>query len=119
MFGPLVGNFLSSLREFLYEQCSLHITEKIPSSVKLGSRPRIFLIRSNSSWARPCCLMSSGVTAGSAVGIWLIIGRFTLANLQVRSITQIRIFIKSRHLRSVRQLLELRTLGVKMREGLW
>ncbi len=31
----------------------------------------------------------------------------------------IRIFIKSRHLGSVRQLIELRTLGVKMREGLW
>ena len=44
-----VGNFFSSFREFLYEQCSLHMTEKIPSSVKFGSRPRIFLIRSNSS----------------------------------------------------------------------
>src|SRR4029077_13952026 len=47
--------------------------------------PRIFLIRSNSSGVRPCCLMSSGVTAGSAVGIWLIIDRFTLTNPQVRS----------------------------------
>src|SRR6267143_3098625 len=113
MFGPVVGNFFSSFLEFLYEQCSLHMTEKIPSSVKLGSRPRIFLIRSNSSGVRPCCLMSSGVTAGSAVGIWLIIGRFTLTNPQSRSITQIRIFIKSRHLLSVRQLFELRTLGIK------
>src|SRR5205823_11046277 len=112
IFAPVVGNFFSSFFEFLYEQCSLHITEKIPSSVKFGSRPRIFLTRSNSSGVRPCCLMSSGVTAGSAVGFWLVIGRFTLTNPQVRSITQIRIFIKSRHLRSVRQLLELRTLGV-------
>src|SRR6266478_10013975 len=119
MLGPVVGNFFNSFREFLYEQCSLHITEKIPSSVKLGSRPRIFLIRSNSSGVRPCCSMSSGVTAGSAVGIWLIIGRFTLTNLQGRSITQIRIFIKSQRLGSDRQLIELRTLGIKTREALW
>src|SRR2546430_11330743 len=65
MFGLEVGNFLSSFLEFLYEQCSLHITEKIPSSVKFGSRPRIFLIRSNSSDVRPCRLISSGVTTGS------------------------------------------------------
>src|SRR4029077_18750373 len=71
-------------------------------------------MRSNSSEVRPCCLMSSGVTAGSAVGIWLIIGRFTLTNPQGRSITQIRIFIKLRRLESVRQLIELRTLGIKL-----
>src|SRR5437763_3268064 len=65
MFGPLVGNFFSSRREFLYEQCSLHITEKIPSSVKFGSRPRIFLIRSNSSGVRPCFAMRVGVIGGS------------------------------------------------------
>src|SRR5438874_13561176 len=68
MFGPVVGNFFSSFREFLYEQCSLHMTEKIPSSVKFGSRPRIFLIRSNSSGVRPCFATSSGVTFGSVVG---------------------------------------------------
>src|SRR5205807_7322889 len=73
MFGPLVGNFFSSRREFLYEQCSLHITEKIPSSVKFGSRPRIFLIRSNSSGVRPCLATSSGVTFGSVVGVALVI----------------------------------------------
>src|SRR5205814_9714774 len=112
MFRAVVGNFFSSRREFLYEQCSLHITEKIPSSVKFGSRPSILLMRSNSSGVRPCCWTSSGVTAGSAVGILLVIGRFTLTNLQVRSITQIRIFVESRRLGSVRQLFELRTLGV-------
>src|SRR5437868_8760270 len=69
MFGPVVGNFFSSRREFLYEQCSLHITEKIPSSVKFGSRPRIFLIRANSSGVRPCSSTTLGVIAGSAVGI--------------------------------------------------
>src|SRR4029077_8137745 len=65
MFGPTVGNFLSSRREFLYEQCSLHMTEKIPSSVKFGSRPRIFLMRSNSSGVRPCFPISSDVIGGS------------------------------------------------------
>src|SRR5207248_3082426 len=69
MFGPVVGNFFNSRREFLYEQCSLHITEKIPSSVKFGSRPRIFLMRANSSAVKPCCPTTSGVISGSAVGI--------------------------------------------------
>src|SRR4051794_29001087 len=63
--GPLVGNFFNSRREFLYEQCSLHMTEKMPSSVKFGSRPRIFLMRSNSSGVRPCFATISGVTDGS------------------------------------------------------
>src|SRR5207249_12180412 len=114
MFGPVVGNFFSSCFEFLYEQCSLHMTEKIPSSVKFGSRPRIFLARSNSSGVRPCCLTSSGVTVGSAVGIWLVIGRFKVTNPQDRSITQTRIFIKSSHFGSVQHIFELRTLGVSI-----
>src|SRR2546421_12450215 len=63
-----MGNFLNSFLEFLEEQCSLPMTEKIPSSVKFGSRPRIFLIRSNSSGVRPCFATSSGVTFGSVVG---------------------------------------------------
>src|SRR3954464_9329303 len=66
MFTPVVGNFFSSRLEFLYEQCSLHITEKMPSSVKFGSRPRIVLMRSYSSGVRPCLATSSGVMAGSA-----------------------------------------------------
>src|SRR5256714_10246240 len=65
IFSPVVGNFFSSFFEFLYEQCSLHMTEKIPSSVKFGSRPRIFLIRSNSSGVRPCFAMRVGVIGGS------------------------------------------------------
>src|SRR5438874_8695536 len=69
MFGPVAGNFLNSRREFLYEKCTLHITEKIPSSVKFGSRPRIFLMRANSSVVKPCCATTSGVISGSAVGI--------------------------------------------------
>src|SRR5438067_11248404 len=74
MFAPVVGSFFSSFLEFLYEQCSLHITEKMPSSVKFGSRPRIFLVRSNSSGVRPCCLTSSDVTTGSACGVLIVIG---------------------------------------------
>src|ERR1700682_2720725 len=33
-----VGSFLRCKRELLYEQCSLHITLKMPSSVYVGSR---------------------------------------------------------------------------------
>src|ERR1041385_5206385 len=80
MLGPVVGNFFSSRREFLYEQCSLHMTEKIPSSVKFGSRPRIFLIRSNSSGVRPCFATNSGVTFGLVVGSALVIDPHTVAN---------------------------------------
>ena len=88
MFGPVVGNFFSSFFEFLYEQCSLHITEKIPSSVKFGSRPRIFLMRSNSSGVRPCCLTRSAVTTGSIVGFWLVIDAITLTDVARVSIAQ-------------------------------
>src|SRR6267143_1223518 len=77
MFGPVVGNFFSSFLEFLYEQCSLHMTEKIPSSVKFGSRPRIRLIRSNSSDVRPCSATISGVIFGSAATAGIGTGRLT------------------------------------------
>src|SRR5436190_5601328 len=87
MFGPVMGNFFNSRREFLYEQCSLHITEKIPSSVKLGSRSRIFLMRSNSSGARPCCATTSGVTIGSTFGAWLVIGT---SRYRIRGPAQLR-----------------------------
>ena len=46
---PRVGSFFRCTRELLYEQCSLHITLKMPSSVRLGSRPRIASIFSYSS----------------------------------------------------------------------
>src|SRR6266481_3797695 len=36
--GPRMGSILRCLREDLYEQCSDHITENTPSSVKLGVR---------------------------------------------------------------------------------
>src|SRR5574338_1029002 len=56
-----VGSFFKCTRELLYEQCSLHITLKIPSSVKLGSRPRMARIRSYSSGVIWCDSTTSGV----------------------------------------------------------
>ena len=44
------------------------MTEKMPSSVKFGSRPRIFRMRSYSSGVRPCFAISSGVMGGSRGG---------------------------------------------------
>src|SRR5579872_2732651 len=56
-----VGRRLRCTREDLYEQCSLHITLKMPSSVMVGSRPpRSCLIFSYSSGVRPCCRIVSG-----------------------------------------------------------
>src|SRR5579859_925692 len=55
-----VGRRLRCTREDLYEQCSLHITLKMPSSVRVGSRPpRSCLIFSYSSGVRPCWRMVS------------------------------------------------------------
>src|SRR5580700_6026499 len=59
-----VGSRFRWMREDLYEQCSLHITLKIPSSVMVGSRPpRSCLIFSYSSGVRPCSRTISGVMA--------------------------------------------------------
>src|SRR5580704_19602477 len=63
--GALVGKPRKCSREDLYEQCSFHIAEKIPSSVKLGARPISLTMRSYSSGLRPCWAISSGVMAGS------------------------------------------------------
>src|SRR5512133_1469863 len=59
--GPVVGKVLRWTRDDLYEQCSLHITEKTPSSVRVGVRPRWPRMRSYSSGASPCCATISGV----------------------------------------------------------
>src|SRR5579864_4873042 len=60
-----VGNRFKCTREDLYEQCSLHITLKMPSSVSVGSRPpSSCLIFSYSSGVRPCCRIVSGEKAG-------------------------------------------------------
>src|SRR4249920_933699 len=59
--GPLVGSVRRWTLEDLYEQCSFHIAEKMPSSVSDGSRPISFKMRSYSSGLRPCSAISAGV----------------------------------------------------------
>src|SRR5436190_22486334 len=60
--GPWVGRVRRWTRLDLYEQCSDHMTEKRPSSVRLGSRPSALRIRSYSSTVRLCWASSSGDT---------------------------------------------------------
>src|SRR6202047_79035 len=62
--GAWVGNPLRCSRDDLYEQCSFHIAEKIPNSVKLGTRPISFRMRSYSSGFSPWLATSSGVICG-------------------------------------------------------
>src|SRR6476620_5970136 len=62
-----VGSRFKCTRDDLYEQCSLHITLKMPSSVRDGSRPSDALIRSYSSGVMPCSLITSGVMAEACV----------------------------------------------------
>ena len=63
--GALVGRPRRCTFEDLYEQCSFHIAEKMPSSVKLGARPIRSRMRWYSSGLRPCSATSSGVMGGS------------------------------------------------------
>src|SRR5438270_4327435 len=60
--GPVVGNVWSQIFDDLYEQCSLHITEKIPSSVMFAVRPRIATARSNSAPVSPYSAARAAVT---------------------------------------------------------
>src|SRR3954466_3797308 len=53
------------MREDLYEQCSFHIAEKMPSSVNVGTLPISLRMRSYSSGLRPWEATSSGVICGS------------------------------------------------------
>src|SRR5437870_3301300 len=62
--GALVGNVRRWIFEDLYEQCSFHIAEKMPSSVKVGVRPISLRMRSYSSGLRPCAATSAGVILG-------------------------------------------------------
>src|SRR6185503_12102689 len=63
--GPVVGSFLRWTRELLYEQCSDHMTENMPSSVIFGSRPKISTIFLYSSSVRLCCAMRFFVITGA------------------------------------------------------
>src|SRR5258705_13359987 len=67
--GALVGRPRRWIRDDLYEQCSFHIAEKMPSSVKVGVRPISFLMRSYSSGLRPWAATSAGVTRGVLMGL--------------------------------------------------
>ena len=63
--GALVGSVRSTGRECLYEQCSFHSALTMPSSVKVGSRPRSAISRWYSSAVSPCSATSAGVMTGS------------------------------------------------------
>src|SRR4051794_5563109 len=63
--GPVIGSVLRWIFEDLYEQCSFHIAEKMPSSVIDGARPISLRMRSYSSGLKPCSATSCGVTCGS------------------------------------------------------
>ena len=51
--GALVGRPFRCRRDDLYEQCSFHMAEKMPSSVSVGSRPISLRMRAYSSGFRP------------------------------------------------------------------
>src|SRR5262249_17848343 len=59
--GALVGSVRRWIFDDLYEQCSFHIAEKMPSSVKVGVRPISWRMRSYSSGLRPCAAISAGL----------------------------------------------------------
>ena len=67
--GPVVGSVRSHFFEDLYEQCSFHIAEKMPSSVSVGSRPIRSRMRWYSSGFSPCAATSSGVIATGLLAI--------------------------------------------------
>src|SRR4051812_27435685 len=64
--GALVGSVRRWILDDLYEQCSFHIAEKIPSSVNVGVRPISALMRSYSSGVSPWAAISAGVMRGVA-----------------------------------------------------
>src|ERR1700743_2206914 len=69
--GPVTGSLRRRARDDLHEQCPDHITEKPPSSTRLGSRPRRSRISAYSSGFSPYSAARSAVdfSAASAVMI--------------------------------------------------
>src|SRR3984893_19493002 len=63
--GASVGSVRRWIFDDLYEQCSFHMAEKMPSSVKLGARPINCRVRSYSSGLRPWTATSAGLMRGS------------------------------------------------------
>ena len=68
-WGPVVGNVRSHFLEDLYEQCSFHMAEKMPSSVNVGVRPMMSRMRSYSLGDSPCEAIRSDVMVGSVMAV--------------------------------------------------
>src|SRR5262245_18434525 len=73
--GASVGSVRRWTFDDLYEQCSFHIAEKMPSSVSDGSRPISFRTRSYSSGLRPCAATNAAVIFVRCAGIDVFAGR--------------------------------------------
>src|SRR5262245_30702404 len=67
--GALVGSVRRWTFEDLYEQCSFHMAEKMPSSVSEGSRPMSCKTRSYSSGLRPCAATSPALILFRLAGL--------------------------------------------------
>src|SRR5712664_3722668 len=83
--GAWVGKVRRWIFEDLYEQCSFHMAEKMPSSVKVGGRPISLRMRAYSSAVRPWAATSAGVMPGvfaalglAALGLAVLDGRLAL-----------------------------------------
>ena len=100
---------------FLYDQCSLHITEKMTSSVKFGGRPRMAWMRSYSSGVSPCLAISSDVMAGS--GIVRKSGRAEWEKLGTRQGNRIASPLRCAFARSVRLNRFLASAGLGSRRS--
>src|SRR3981081_259599 len=72
--GALVGSVRRWIFDDLYEQCSFHMAEKMPSSVKVGVRPISLRMRSYSSGLSPWAATSSGVMLFFFAAFSLIFG---------------------------------------------
>src|SRR5665213_122926 len=64
--SPVMGSVFSQIFDDLYEQCSFHIAEKMPSSVSVGSRPIRPRMRWYSSGLRPWAATTDGVMRAGA-----------------------------------------------------
>src|SRR5437868_12067327 len=69
--GALVGSVRKWTLEDLYEQCSFHIAEKMPSSVTLGVRAISARMRAYSSGLSPWASTCAGVMVGCLTGFLL------------------------------------------------
>src|SRR5262249_25785661 len=60
--GALAGSLRKWIFEDLYEQCSFHIAEKMPSSLIVGVRPMSWRMRPYSCALSPWAATTAGVT---------------------------------------------------------